>query len=132
LGSLTILAAMLRSLAFDEEAMRAAAGDGFLLATDIAEYLVSAGMPFREAHEVTGRIVVACLERGVTPVDLSLAELRRFSDRFGPDLPPLLTAEQAVARRRSPGGTSGVNLARRLRSLRRKYEAAPPRKRRTS
>jgi argininosuccinate lyase len=120
-GSLVILAAMLRSLTFNEEAMRAAAGDGFLLATDVAEYLVAAGVPFRDAHEITGRIVLACLERGITPVDLSLEELRGFCDRFGDDLPALLNAEQAVARRKSPGGTAGTNLARRLKLLRRRH-----------
>jgi len=116
-GSLRVLAAMVRSLRFNTERMAAAAADGFLLATDIAEYLVAAGVPFREAHEITGRIVLDCLERGVTPSELSLAELRKFSKRFGEDIVKLLTPEQAVARRRATGGTSGSNLRRRLKRL---------------
>jgi len=116
-GSLRILAAMIRSLRFNTERMAAAAADGFLLATDIAEYLVAAGVPFRDAHEITGRIVLDCLERGVTPTELSLAELRKFSKRFGEDIVKLLTPEKAVARRRATGGTSGSNLRRRLKRL---------------
>jgi argininosuccinate lyase len=113
----TTLAAMLRSLSFDEEAMRAAADDGFLLATDLAEYLVAGGMPFREAHEVTGGIVLHCTERGITPTDLSAEELAALCDRFGADVADILTPEAAVDRRISPGGTSGRNVSARLRKL---------------
>ena len=113
----TTLAAMLRSLRFDEQAMRAAADDGFLLATDLAEYLVAGGMPFREAHEVTGGIVLHCTERGITPTDLSAAELTALCDRFGADVADILTPEAAVDRRTSPGGTSGRNVSARLREL---------------
>ena len=116
-GSLRTLAAMIRSLRFNTERMAAAASDGFLLATDIAEYLVAAGVPFRESHEITGRIVLDCLERGIAPTDLSLAELREFSPRFGADIVTLLTPAQAVARRRATGGTAGSNLRRRLKRL---------------
>ena len=100
--------------------MAAAASDGFLLATDIAEYLVAAGVPFRESHEITGRIVLDCLDRGVTPTDLTLAELREFSPRFGDDIVARITPAQAVARRRATGGTSGSNLRRRLKRLAKK------------
>ena len=110
----TTLAALLRSLTFDEKAMRDAADDGFLLATDLAEYLVARGMPFREAHEITGGIVLHCTEHGITPADLSAADLAGFCDRFEEDVAEILTPEAAVDRRTSPGGTSGRNLAARL------------------
>jgi argininosuccinate lyase len=116
-ASLTILAEMIRSLRFDVDRMRSAAGDGFLLATDIAEYLVSSGVPFREAHETTGKIVLACLERGITPPDLTFEELSKFSKRFRRDIVARLTPEQSVARRRAIGGTAGTNLKSRLRRL---------------
>ena len=74
-------------------------------------------MPFRDAHEITGRIVLDCLERGVAPTDLTLAELRKFSPRFRDDIVGLLTPAQAVARRRATGGTAGSNLRRRLKRL---------------
>jgi argininosuccinate lyase len=123
-ASLTTLAAMVRHLQFNEEAMAEAASDGFLLATDLAEYLVSAGVPFREAHEITGRIVLECLETDRTPADLSSADLRAFSSAFGDDIAGLMTAARSVDRRKAIGGTSGSNLKRRLRSLR---AAAKPR-----
>ena len=119
-ASLRTLAAMIRSLRFNTARMKDAASDGFLLATDLAEYLVAAGTPFREAHEITGRIVLHCLERGISPTDLSLDEFRKFSKAFSRDLLALLTAEQAVARRKTIGGTSGVNVRRRLAELKKK------------
>jgi argininosuccinate lyase len=119
-ASLRTLAAMIRSLRFNTARMKDAASDGFLLATDLAEYLVAAGTPFREAHEITGRIVLHCLERGIAPTDLSLDDFRKFSKAFSGDLLALLTAEQAVARRKTVGGTSGANVRRRLAELKKK------------
>jgi len=116
-AALSTLAAMLGSLRFSEKAMAEAAADGFLLATDLAEYLVAKGMAFRQAHEITGRIVIDCLDRGADPSQLDLGELRRFSKRFEADVLTTLSAAQSVARRRSAGGTSGVNLRKRLRKL---------------
>jgi argininosuccinate lyase len=117
-GSLHTLAAMIRSLTFNVERMAEAASDGFLLATDLAEYLVARGLPFREAHEVVGRIVRDCTQRGTAPDALSAAQLARYSDRFGADVTKILNVPSAIARRCSPGGTSGVNLEKRLRALR--------------
>ena len=77
-------------------------------------------MPFREAHETTGRIVLACLERGVAPTDMSLDELQKFSKAFGRDVLALLTPEQAIARRRAIGGTAGANVRKRLQQLTKK------------
>jgi argininosuccinate lyase len=116
-GSLTALAALVRSLAFDTDAMREAASDGFLLSTDIAEYLVRAGLPFRDAHEITGQIVAHCLDRGVEPTDLNLEELKTFSPKFGADVLRCLDPQRAVNRRKAIGGTSGANVARRLKKL---------------
>jgi argininosuccinate lyase len=124
-SSLAIMAALLGSLRFREERMREAASDGFLLATDLAEHLVAAGVPFRQAHEITGRIVAHCLERGISPTDLTDDELRTFSAAFGPDVRRLLTADRSVSRRKSSGGTAGSNLTRRLASLRRARERRP-------
>ncbi len=121
-ASLPILAALIRSLRFREDRMRAAASDGFLLATDLAEYLVAAGTPFRQAHEITGRIVAHCLEHGISPADLGVDDLRGFSPAFGADVRGLLDPDRSVSRRVSAGGTAGANVARRLRSLRRARE----------
>jgi argininosuccinate lyase len=127
-GSLGTLAAMLRSLTFNTERMAEAGCDGFLLATDLAEMLVAAGVPFREAHEIVGRIVGDCLVRGIAPDELDEVELAGYSAAFPADVRRRLTARQAIARRTSPGGTSGTNLRKRLRALgrnARSSDAAP-------
>jgi len=116
-GSLAVLAAMIPELIVHEERMRAAADAGFTLATELADYLATRGLPFRQAHEVVGRIVRDCLERGRTFADLDLADLRRFSPRFERDVFDWLTPSAAVARRRAPGGTAPENVARRLKEL---------------
>jgi argininosuccinate lyase len=127
--SLRALAAMVRSLTFNEKRMAEAASDPFLLATDLAEYLVAAGVPFRDAHESVGRLVRDCLAKGTAIDRLSADALRRYSDRFGDDVVDILDARSAVERRRSSGGTSGVNLKKRLRALRSKdARQLPPRK----
>ncbi len=116
-AALEILAAMVPRVKVREDRMRQAACGGFALATDLADYLVRRGEPFRRAHAIVGRVVRYCEERGCSLSDLSPAELRRFSPRFGPDARHWLDVERAVSRRRSSGGTSPANVARRLREL---------------
>jgi argininosuccinate lyase len=116
-GILTVLAAMLPRLVFREDRLRAAALEGFTLATDVADYLVEKGLPFRKAHEVVGAVVRWCLAQNKVLEQLSLAEWRRFSPLCGEDLLPRLTLESAVERRCSYGGTAGVEVQRRLRSI---------------
>ena len=85
--------------------MRAAAADGFLNATDLAEYLVTKGVPFREAHETVGRIVRECLESGQRLEVVPLQRLRHFSRAFEADVSKYITLEACIERRRSAGGT---------------------------
>jgi len=113
LATLRTLAAMLPGLRFDAERMRAAAG-GFLLATELADFLVERGLPFREAHGVVGGIVRHCLKTGKGLDKLTLAELRRFSARFDREVMSRLTPEAAIERRNTPGGTARQNVERRL------------------
>ncbi len=96
----------------NEERMRAACDDGFLTATDLADYLARKGVPFRKAHEITGKIVRHCEERGLRLKDLSLKELRTFSkaDRRGRPrrhLPLQLRAAAEDARRDGRRGGPG-------------------------
>jgi argininosuccinate lyase len=129
LKSLPVLAAMLRSLTFDEAAMRRAASDSFLLATDLAEILVARGVPFRDAHEVVGRIVRHCLDNGVELTSLSSKQLEGFSEALGADadrkagatVASLMTLDNAVARRTSQGGTSGSLVTKRVKALAKKH-----------
>ena len=127
--SLTVLAAMIRSLTFQEDVMRKAASDPFLLATDIAEILVMRGVPFRDAHEVVGKIVRHCLDHSADLTALTSAQLEKFSvalgaaadKKAGCTVASLLTLDQAVARRTSHGGTSGKLVTARVKTLAKKH-----------
>ncbi|MFI5339793.1 MAG: argininosuccinate lyase [Candidatus Methylomirabilales bacterium] len=104
--TLDVLPPMLKAIKFRTERMRAAAADGFLNATDLADYLVTKGVPFREAHEMVGRIVRECVESGQRLEDLPLSRLRNYSRAFGDDAAKYIRLESCVERRRSAGGTS--------------------------
>ena len=116
LSTLKTLGAMLPGLRFDAARMREAAR-GSLLATELADYLVEKGVPFREAHGVVGAVVLHCLQAGKEIDTLSVAELRRFSQRFDRAALARLTPEAAIARRRASGGTARENVERRLEKI---------------
>jgi argininosuccinate lyase len=103
--SLTIMAGMLSELGFNRERMHRALKAGFLNATELADYLAAKGVPFRQAHHITGAAVAFAEEKGVGLEDLSLAELQRFSPDIAEDVFAVLDYENAVARRHVPGGT---------------------------
>ena len=105
LNTLTIFADMLAKMSVNAERMRAAAEDGFLLATDIADYLVGKGMPFREAHGVVARLSQHAADNSLRLRDMPLADYRRFSALFDEDV-FAITAEASVAARDVPGGTA--------------------------
>ncbi|HUI28288.1 MAG TPA: argininosuccinate lyase [Candidatus Kryptonia bacterium] len=113
-ASLEVLAAMVPRLRVNAERMRAAALAGFTLATELADYLATKGVPFREAHAVVGAVVRQSLASGRPLDQLTVAELRRFSPKFGADVRRWLTLEAAVGRRRAPGGTAPRNVRREL------------------
>ncbi len=116
--SLDATAAVLARVTLRPAVTRAAAG-GFLLATDVADYLVGRGMPFRDAHEVVGRMVRHLLADGRHFESLSIEEWRAFSDLFGDDVRTRVTAEASVRARRTPQSTSPEAVATALESLRR-------------
>ena len=109
-----VFARMLETVTVNEGAMRQALRQGFLEATDLADYLAERGVPFREAHEIVGRVVRRCLEQGVTLPDLPLEEYRKYSPAFGADLYHFLQPEVMVARRDVPGGTAPKQVRRAL------------------
>jgi len=116
-GCLSVLEAMLPLLRFREDRLREAAFGGFTLATDVADYLVEKGMPFRKAHEVVGAVVRWCLTEHKGLEQLTLAEWRQFSLLFEEDMLSRLTLESAVDRRRSYGGTARADVQRRLKAI---------------
>ncbi|MEW6173886.1 MAG: argininosuccinate lyase, partial [Bacillota bacterium] len=103
-GSLEVFIPMLETVRVNRGRMAAAASFGFLCATDLAEYLVRKGLAFREAHEVVGRVVLYCLDRGKQLEDLDLEEYQRFSPDIADDVFQTVKLEEAVRARRVLGG----------------------------
>ena len=97
---------MARGITVHPEAMRAAAFQGYATATDLADYLVKKGLPFRDAHEAVAHAVRACVDRGCDLADLSLDDLRQFSNLVADDVFEVLTLEGSVAARDHVGGTA--------------------------
>ena len=105
-GSLKIFADMIPAISCRRDNMRAAAMKGFATATDLADYLVVRGIPFRDAHEIVGKAVALCVDKGCDLPELTLDELRAFSDRIQEDVFEVLTLEGSVAARDHIGGTA--------------------------
>ncbi len=114
---LSVLEAMLGQLVFRPDRMQAAALGGFTLATDVADYLVEKGVPFRKAHDIVARVVRRCLSDNIGLEQLSLEDWQGFSAAFESDLLPRLSLEAAVDRRRSAGGTARANVHKRLQEI---------------
>jgi argininosuccinate lyase len=117
-ASVKIMGEVVAGMSVKHERMRDAVRDGFMNATDLADYLVERGVPFRGAHEAAGRIVQFCAKQGKRIEELSLAELQRFSPKIDKNVYRYLSAEAVVGRRRALGGTARQNVARRLKELR--------------
>ena len=115
--TLRIFAAMLPALAFDLPRMREAAAGGFALATDVADYLVRAGMPFREAHAVVGGLVREAEARGCELHELPFAVYEAASALFRPDVLEL-DVDAALASRDIPGGTAPARVREAAEALR--------------
>ena len=111
---LAVLPPMLASLTFRVDRMRRAAGEHFSTATDLADYLVRKGLPFRQAHAIVGRIVRHALDESKTLEDLTLAELRRFSPLIDGDVKDAITVEASLRARAVTGGTAPAAVRRAL------------------
>lgn len=118
-ASLQVLTELMRRLKVNRESLKQAVQGGGLLATELADYLVSKGMPFREAHGVTGRVVRSALERGREFTSFTLEELRQFSDRFDKGVFARLTVQAAIDRKDQIGGTARGRVEQRIRQLER-------------
>lgn len=115
---------LVSTLSFNEDRMRELAPRGFTLATDLAEWMVRQGVPFREAHEASGACVRIAEERGVDLVDLTDEELRGVDKRLTPEVREVLTIDGAVASRTTKGGTAGVRVAEQRETVREHAAAA--------
>ena len=101
---LSVFTGMFKTLRFRTDVMRRGASGGFTNATDAADYLVKKGLPFRDAHEVLGKLVLHCIGENKALLDLPLEELRAFSPLFDEDVYTALSMETCVNTRRLPGG----------------------------
>ena len=105
LGALKIFEGMVRTMTVKTERLHQAVHSDFSNATELADYLATKGMPFREAHEVTGKLVFTCIQRGIFLLDLPLEDMQKESDLIAADIYDVLAPEAAVRRRNSLGGT---------------------------
>ncbi len=123
LSSLKLATALITGLKPRAYRMRAACEKGFLTATDLADYLVTKGLPFREAHHVVGRIVTYCEKKGVALWDIPLEKFKEFSPLIEEDVYQWLTLEGSVRRRNVPGGTAPDQVRRALKQAQEELQA---------
>jgi argininosuccinate lyase len=116
-ASLQMMREIVQGVKVNADRMLTAAQDGFLNATDLADYLVERGEPFRSAHEIAGGIVKHCTVKGRRIEELGLNELKKFSKKIEKDIYRYLSAEAVVSRRRALGGTARKNVERRLKEI---------------
>ena len=100
---LTLFTEMIRTMTFKKEVMERSAARGFTNATDAADYLVGKGVPFRDAHGIIGRLVLSCIEKNCAIDDMTLDELKRFSDCFEEDVFDAVSMKTCVERRLTTG-----------------------------
>ncbi|MDV2684770.1 argininosuccinate lyase [Alkalihalophilus lindianensis] len=104
-GSLNIFAGMIETMTVNSDTMEKAVHQDFSNATELADYLATKGLPFRQAHEVVGKLVLVAIEKGVYLLDLTLEEYKNASELFEEDIFDVLQPKTVVARRNSAGGT---------------------------
>ena len=113
-GSLKIFEGMVRTMTVNTKRLHEAVHSDFSNATELADYLATKGMPFREAHEVTGKLVFTCIQRGYYLLDLPLADMQQESALIEADVYEVLAPTAAVSRRNSLGGTGFTQVAAQL------------------
>lgn len=112
--SLSIFTEMISTMHVREASMEKAAKYGYMNATDAADYLVKKGIPFRDCHEIIGNIVLYCIERGKAIEELSLEELKGFSDKFDKDIYDAIDIRSCIAAKKSEGSTSFESVEKQL------------------
>ncbi|MBF0557913.1 MAG: argininosuccinate lyase [Nitrospirae bacterium] len=115
---LSILPEMLKNMTFDAARLRQSSDAAFSTATDIAEYLVNKGLPFRTAHEITGKIVRFCLDNGKQLHDLDLESYRLFSPKIEKDVFDVISSSASVNAKKSYGGTSPTAVKAQIKRFR--------------
>ncbi len=114
-GCLALFAGMLDTMKFRGEVMEESAKKGFTNATDAADYLVLKGIPFRDAHGIIGRMVLACIEKDCALDDLTLEEFRTFSEAFDEDIYEAISMRTCVERRNTAGAPGPAAIQEEIR-----------------
>ena len=114
--SVLIFTEMLSKIKVNEKNMENAAKYGYMNATDAADYLVSKGVPFRECHEIIGKIVLDCIEKNCGIEDLSVEELKNYSDKFEEDIYENIDINACIEAKKSFGSTSQESVERHINS----------------
>ncbi len=116
-AALMIYTEMIKGIKISRNRIQSAMADGLILATDVADYLVKKAVPFRTAHEIVGRIVRYCLDKGRPLNKLALSEWKGFSSKFDSDILKMITIEKVVEKRDHIGGTSKKQVLKRIREI---------------
>lgn len=125
LDSLTLYSQLIPRIQVHQHVVGEAVGSGFLLATELADYLVQEGVPFREAHSIVGRLVQTCIQHKQELRDLSLDDLKAISPRFTKKALTYLTVEGAVDRKAQIGGTARKQVTQQLKSWDQRLKKRP-------
>ncbi len=116
-ASIGIFTEMISTVTFNKDNMRAAVKNGFMNATDAADYLVRKGIPFRDCHEIIGKIVLHCINTNTAIEDLPLETLKEFSDKFDDDIYENIDAEACINAKKSTGSTSFESVKEQLANI---------------
>jgi argininosuccinate lyase len=113
-GSLQVTATVLRNIRLREERTLDAASHGYMNATELADYLVKKGLPFRQAHDMVGRMVLAAIDSGVELQNMQLERMKSFCNLIEEDIYEALSLEKTISSKEVHGGTSITQVARAL------------------
>ena len=116
-ASLGIFTEMIQTISVKQENMAHAAKFGYMNATDAADYLVSKGIPFRDCHEIIGKIVLYCINKGIAIDDLTMDEFKNFSEKFEEDIYEKISIKACIEAKRSKGSTSFESVKEQLENL---------------
>jgi len=119
---LSVMAGMLPGMKAKRDRMRRAASEGFINATDLADYLVTKGLPFRSAYKISGALVGKCIREGKTLETLTLAEYKEASPLIGEDVYTSIDLATCVSKRVSAGGTSVESVEKQIAAVRKELE----------
>ncbi len=121
--SLKVYPILLNNITINKKRLGEQAAASFTVSTDIAEYLVGKGVPFRRAHGIVGRLVLNCKNKKKDIAGLSLSEFRKFSPHFDTDIMEAVSAQKCIANKRSHGGTSPENVKKAIKAAKKTINA---------